>query len=151
MRFLFYDRVMELEKGRFIHGVKSFSLSEEFLRRHYGKIALVPGVIMIEAMAQLLGWLIVYSLDFKVSAIMSLVEDVTVPPRLRPGFQAEIYGEIVSISKRDSLGSARMSVDGQTIASMNRIIYSHLHQVDAEELRRLFGYYSGLHAERVPR
>jgi 3-hydroxyacyl-[acyl-carrier-protein] dehydratase len=151
MRFLFYDRVMELEKGRFIRGVKSFSLSEAFLRHHYGKIALVPGVIMIEAMAQLLGWLIVYSLDFKASAIMSLVEDVTVTSTLRPGFQAEIYGEIVSISKRDSLGSARMSVDGQVIATMNRIIYSHLHRVDADELRRLFGYYSGLHVERVPR
>ena len=151
MRFLFYDRVMELEKGRFIRGVKSFSLSEEFLRHHYGKIALVPGVILIEAMAQLLGWLIIYSLDFKASAIMSLVEDVTVTSTLRPGFQAEIYGEIVSISKKDSLGSARMSVDGQVIASMSRIIYSHLHQVDADELRRLFGYYSGLHVERVPR
>src|SRR5512139_1778408 len=123
MRFLFYDRVMELEKGRFIRGVKSFSLSEEFLRHHYGKIALVPGVILIEAMAQLLGWLIIYSLDFKASAIMSLVEDVTVTSTLRPGFRAEIYGEIVSISKKDSLGSARMSVDGQVIASMSRIIY----------------------------
>jgi 3-hydroxyacyl-[acyl-carrier-protein] dehydratase len=150
MRFLFFDRVIELEKGRFIRGVKSFSLSEEFLRNHFGKIALVPGAIMIEAMAQLLGWLIVYSSDFRASALMSLVEDVTVTPRLRPGFRAEIYGEIVSISKTDSLGSARMTVDGQAIASINRIIYSHLHRVDADELRRLFWYYSGLHAERLP-
>jgi 3-hydroxyacyl-[acyl-carrier-protein] dehydratase len=151
MRFLFYDQVTELEKGRFIRGVKTFPLSEEFLRHHYRRIALVPGVLLIEAMAQLLGWLIMYSLDFKVSAIMSLVEDVTVTPALRPGFQAEIYGETISLSKRDSLGLARVSVEGKVIASMNRIIYTHLHGVDPNDLARLFAYYSGLHSERVGR
>ena len=53
MRFLYYDSVTQIEKGRRIVGVKTFSLSEEFLRGHYKKIPLVPGVILIEAMAQL--------------------------------------------------------------------------------------------------
>jgi len=150
MRFLLYDRITHLEKGRCIRGVKGFSLSEEFLRNHYGKIALVPGAMMIEAMAQLLGWLIIYSNDFSLSAVMSLVEEVTVTSTLRPGFQAEIYGEIVSMSRRDALGLARMSVDGRTVASMDRIIYSHVHQVDPEELARLFRYYSGLPSGRMP-
>ncbi len=143
MRFLFYDSVTEIEKGISIRGVKTFSLSEEFLRAHYKKIALVPGVIMIETMAQLLGWLIIYSHDFRLSAIMSLIEDVTVTSNLRPGFKADIHAEIISTSRRDSLGMAKMYADGELIASVNRIIYSHAHTVSPEDLSERFRYYSG--------
>ena len=144
MRFLYYDSVTHLEKDKSIIGVKTFTLSEEFLKGHYKKVALVPPVIMIEAMAQLLGWLIIYSHDFRLTPIMSLIEDVTLTPQLRPGFTAEIQGQIISSSKRDSLGKAQMSVDGKVIASLGRIIYSHIHQVTSEDLTQLFRYYSGL-------
>ncbi|HDH04170.1 MAG TPA: hypothetical protein ENH01_00430 [Nitrospirae bacterium] len=144
MRFLYYDKIDNIEKGKSIAGVKTFTLSEEFFRKHFKKQALVPGIVYIEAMAQLLGWLIIYSHNFKLSAVMSLVEDVTVAPELRPGFRAEIHGEIISTSRRDSLGKAWITVDGQTVASMNRIIYSHVHKVDSEDLTDLFYYYSGI-------
>ncbi len=144
MRFLFYDRVTKMAKGKSIAGIKTFALSEEFHRGHFSKVALIPGVIFIEAMAQLLGWLIIYSHDFKISAIMSLIEDVDVPSKLRPGFKADIYGEIISTSKRDSLGKAQIYADGELIASMNRIIYSHFHKVNPEALKEHFRYYSGL-------
>ncbi|MBA4373678.1 MAG: hypothetical protein C0402_12565 [Thermodesulfovibrio sp.] len=144
MRFLFYDKVVELEKGRRIIGLKSFALSEEFMRRHFSKKALVPGVIMIEAMAQVLGWLVIYSHDFRISAVMSLIEGVTVQPALQPGVTVEIHGEIISTSKRDSLGRAWITLDGRTIASLDRIIFSHFHKVNQEELINRFCYYSGM-------
>jgi 3-hydroxyacyl-[acyl-carrier-protein] dehydratase len=144
MRFLYYDSVTHLEKDKSIIGVKTFTLSEEFLRGHYKKVALIPPAIMIEAMAQLLGWLIIYSHDFRLMPIMSLIEDVTLTPHLRPGFKAEIHGQIVSSSKRDSLGKAQMVVEGKMIASLGRIIYSHFHPVTPEDLTQLFRYYSGL-------
>ncbi len=144
MRFLFYDKITKIEKGKSIVGIKTFALSEEFLRGHFSKIALIPGVILIEAMAQLLGWLVIYSHDFKLSAIMSLIEDVNISSNLRPGFKADIHAEIISTSEKDSLGRARIYVDGELIASMNRIIYSHFHKVNPEELLERFRYYSGL-------
>ena len=144
MRFLYYDKVNNIEKGKSITGIKTFTLSEEFFRGHFKKEALVPGVIYIEAMAQILGWLVIYSHDFKLSAIMSLVDDVKISPKLRPGFTAELHGEIISTSRRDSLGRAWITVDGKMIASMDRIIYSHVHKVNSENLVRLFEYYSRL-------
>ncbi|HAM49559.1 MAG TPA: hypothetical protein DCP92_02250 [Nitrospiraceae bacterium] len=144
MRFLFYDSVTHIEKGISITGVKSFSLTEEFLRGHYAKRAIVPGVLLIEAMAQLLGWLIIYSHDFKLSTFLVLAEDAVVTPDLRPGFSAEIHAELISTSKRDSLGRVRMCVGGREIAHVNRIIYGHVSEVKPEDLRKLFGYYSGL-------
>lgn len=144
MRFLFYDRVTGLDKNKSIAGVKTFSLSEEFLRGHFKKNAFVPGVIFIEVMAQLLGWLIIYSHDFRLSAVMSLIEDVSVPSNLRPGFKADIHAEIISTSKRDSIGKARIYVDGRLVAYVNRIIFSHVHKVNPAELADRFCYYSGL-------
>lgn len=154
MRFLYYDRVTKIDKGQKIIALKSFALSEEFMRRHFTKKALVPGVIMIEAMAQVLGWLVIYSHDFRISAVMSLIEGVSVPSALKPGVTVEIHGEIVSTSKRDSLGRAKVLLDGQVIASLDRIIYSHFHKVNQEELINRFSYYSGIDSaiikEQVP-
>lgn len=149
MRFLFYDSVTSLEKGRSITGVKTFSISEEFYRGHFRKKALVPGVILIESMAQLLGWLIICTHDFKMSAIMSLIEDVRIPPDLRPGCKADIHCEIISTTRTDSLGSARMLIEGKEIAFVKRIIYSHFYNVNSEELVDLFCYYSGFPKEQV--
>lgn len=143
MRFLFYDRVDKLEKGNSIVGVKTFALSEEFYRRHFGKVALVPGTILVEAMAQLLGWLIIYSHDFKLSAIVSLVDGVKVLSQLRPGFEAELHGEIISTCATDSAGRAWMIAGGETIASIDRVLYSHFYRVKPAALRELFHYYGG--------
>lgn len=144
MRLLFYDEITKIERSKSIVGVKTFALSEEFFRGHFSKVALIPGVIFIEAMAQLLGWLIISSHDFKLSAIMFLIEGVNVPPNLRPGFKAEIHGEIISTSKKDSLGKAKVFIDGKLVASIDRIIYSHFHKVDPDELLERFRYYSGI-------
>ena len=86
MRLLFYDRISALVPGESISGTKTFCLSEEYLRRHFSKEPLIPGVIFIEAMAQLLGWLVIRTHDFRLSAVMSLVEDVKVAPDLQAWF-----------------------------------------------------------------
>jgi len=143
MRFLFYDRVLELEKKRAIVGTKSFALSEEFHRGHFGKVALIPGVIFIEAMAQLLGWLVCYSYDFEVSCIMSLIEGVKVPTQLKPGWQARIHGEIISTTDKDTLGKAWVEVAGDRVASIDRVIYIHFRETHPAELAERFVYLSG--------
>jgi 3-hydroxyacyl-[acyl-carrier-protein] dehydratase len=149
VRFLFYDCVTGIDKSKSIAGTKTFSLSEEFLRGHFKKRAYVPGVIFIEAMAQLLGWLIICSHDFKLSAVMSLIEDVMVPANMRPGFKADIRAEIISTSNRDSIGKASIFVDGSRVAHVNRIIFSHVHKVNPKELAERFLYYSGLSKEQA--
>jgi 3-hydroxyacyl-[acyl-carrier-protein] dehydratase len=144
MRFLLYDKVTVIDKHKSIIGTKTFSLSDECLRQHYSRNPVVPGAMLIEAMAQLLGWLIIYSHDFQLSTFMSLIEKVDLPARLRPGFEAEIKGEIVSSSERDTLGTAKMFIGGRQVAGIGRIIYSHARRAEPEKLMQLFRYYSGM-------
>ena len=144
MRFLFYDRVTELEKGRIV-GTKAFPISEEYLRGHFDRTPLVPGTILVETMVQLLGWGIIHAHDFRLSAIVSLIEGVTIASaRLRPGFEARITGEILSTSASDSLGRAWLDAGGTRIAAVDRVIFSHFPAPQPEVLRELFCYCSGL-------
>jgi 3-hydroxyacyl-[acyl-carrier-protein] dehydratase len=50
--FLLVDRVLELEKGKRIKALKNVSMNEEFFQGHFPNRPVMPGVLMIEALAQ---------------------------------------------------------------------------------------------------
>jgi 3-hydroxyacyl-[acyl-carrier-protein] dehydratase len=84
-------------------------------------------VLLVEAMAQLLGWLVSYSNDFRCLAVLALISDVTVPAALPPGIRAEIDGRLLSTTASDSLGTATATVDGQIVAKVERLISITFH------------------------
>lgn len=53
--FLLVDRVTEVEKGQFIKGFKNITLNEPFFTGHFPNNPIMPGVLILEAMAQLSG------------------------------------------------------------------------------------------------
>ena len=55
MRFYFVDRITELTPGKTIRGFKNVSMSEPYFSTHFPRFPVLPGVIIIEAMAQLAG------------------------------------------------------------------------------------------------
>ncbi len=50
--FLLIDRVLEIEKGQSIHGLKNVTFNEPFFIGHFPGRPIMPGVIIIEALAQ---------------------------------------------------------------------------------------------------
>ena len=144
MRFLFIDRVTTLERGRRIGGIKSFASSEPFLEGHFARAALVPGVLLIEAMAQLLGWLVSYSHDFRCLAVLALISDVTVPAALKPGTRVEIDGRLLTTTDADSLGTATATIDGQIVARVERLILHHVPAPADESTRDFLLQYAGV-------
>ncbi len=53
--FLLVDRVIELEAGKSIVGYKNISINEDFFNGHFPTKPIMPGVLIVEAMAQLSG------------------------------------------------------------------------------------------------
>ena len=60
--FLLVDRILELEKDKRIVGIKNVTINEPFFTGHFPEIPVMPGVLIIEAMAQVAGILAMESM-----------------------------------------------------------------------------------------
>ena len=58
MRFLLIDKITACDPETGITGLKNVTMSEDFLRDHFPGFPVMPGVMQIEASAQLAGWLL---------------------------------------------------------------------------------------------
>ena len=149
MRFLFFDQIKEVVRGERIVGVKTFPLTEAYLNGHFSRAPRVPGSVLIEAMAQIAGWLVVYTHDFRTSCVISLIDDAEVTSDLRPGVTVEIHGEIIDTNERASLCRARIEKDGAPVARAERFVYPHFPNDDPEGLRERFRNYGWLAFEET--
>ncbi len=64
MRYLLVDRITEWQRGESIGGIKNVAMSEDFLEFHFPGNPVMPGVLLLEALAQLTGWLEAASSEF---------------------------------------------------------------------------------------
>ena len=53
--FLFVDRIIELEEGKRIVGLKNVTINEPFFQGHFPREPLMPGVLILEALGQTAG------------------------------------------------------------------------------------------------
>ena len=59
--FLLVDRIVELEPGKNAVGIKNVTINEPFFQGHFPERPIMPGVLILEAMAQATGILAFYS------------------------------------------------------------------------------------------
>jgi len=150
VRFLLFDRVTQLDPGVRIAGVKCVSLSEECLRGHFTRRALVPGSLIIESMLQLTAWCAIAAHHYTYSLVLSVMEDVQVPAELEPGRQLDLFGEVRGTNPKGSIARAWAEVEGTPIASIGRVLYAHVAVPDPALLRERFAYLGGAPVLRRP-
>ena len=69
MKFNLIDKIEHLTDERIV-GVKQVSLAEEYLADHFPTFAVLPGVMMLEAMTQAAGWLLHHRRGFSKSTVV---------------------------------------------------------------------------------
>jgi 3-hydroxyacyl-[acyl-carrier-protein] dehydratase len=141
VRFLLFDRVVAFEPGRRLRAVKCFSMQDEALREHYPRRPLVPGSLVLEAMLQTTGFIVVRTSGYRVLPLFSMLEDCVLPPTLSPGVRLDLEGELVSSNPKGSMGRCEARVDGAVVASIGRVLFAHFPTPDEADLRRMFGVY----------
>ena len=114
---LLVDRIEELERDRVV-GVKNVSINEPFFDGHFPDFPVMPGVLIVEAMAQVAGVLVLSQIEDRKSKLVLLaaIEQAKFRKPVRPGDQLRIE---MTVSKRKATiakmyGTA--TVDGVVVA-----------------------------------
>jgi UDP-3-O-[3-hydroxymyristoyl] N-acetylglucosamine deacetylase/3-hydroxyacyl-[acyl-carrier-protein] dehydratase len=118
--FLLVDRILEIEGDKRIVGLKNVTINEPFFQGHFPGHPIMPGVLIIEAMAQVGGMLLLQhfegqNIENKVVYFMSL-DDVKFRRPVVPGDQIRFELEMVQFRGRTCRMKGVAFVDGQVVA-----------------------------------
>jgi UDP-3-O-[3-hydroxymyristoyl] N-acetylglucosamine deacetylase/3-hydroxyacyl-[acyl-carrier-protein] dehydratase len=116
--FLLVDRILELEPRRRVVGVKNVSINEPFFQGHFPGHPIMPGVLIIEAMAQVGGMLLMEELqarEDKVVYFMAL-DNVKFRRPVLPGDQIRSEVDMIQLRGRTCRLKGVAFVDGQVVA-----------------------------------
>ncbi|MGE7624384.1 3-hydroxyacyl-ACP dehydratase FabZ [Viridibacillus sp. NPDC096237] len=120
--FLLVDRVIELEEGKRAAGIKNVTANEEFFNGHFPGYPIMPGVLIVEALAQ-------------VSAIVMLtkegnegrlgllagIDKCRFKRQVKPGDQLRLEVEITRVIGPIGKGKGIATVDGEIVCETELI------------------------------
>ena len=117
---LLVDRVIELEKGQRIKAIKNVTINEDFFNGHFPKRPVMPGVLMIEALAQTSALLAFETLgqepDANTVYYFAGIDNARFKRPVVPGDQLIFDVEITHAKRNIYKYKARASVDGELAA-----------------------------------
>ncbi|MDD5561613.1 MAG: bifunctional UDP-3-O-[3-hydroxymyristoyl] N-acetylglucosamine deacetylase/3-hydroxyacyl-ACP dehydratase [Candidatus Omnitrophica bacterium] len=115
--FLFVDRVTHLEKGKRAVGVKNVTINDYFFKGHFPGRPVMPGVIIVEAMAQVGGVMMLASEENKGKLAFFLsIDNVKFRKPVVPGDQLVLEVEAIKVKSKTGQVRGRALVDGKVVA-----------------------------------
>jgi 3-hydroxyacyl-[acyl-carrier-protein] dehydratase len=121
VRFFMIDKITRWDVGKAATGIKNIALSEDFFDDHFPRRPVMPGVLIIEGLAQLSGLLLEASLkathNTNAKAILTIMERTKFRKMVRPGDTLSYETELLSVNKTGGKVSARALRDGQVVVT----------------------------------
>jgi 3-hydroxyacyl-[acyl-carrier-protein] dehydratase len=117
--FLLVDRILEMEAGKRIVGIKNVTYNEPFFPGHFPGRPIMPGVLIVEAMAQTAGILIYQSIDEesrRKPALFLGMDNVKFRKPVIPGDQLRLEVEITKHRQSIWGFKGKALVDGKLVA-----------------------------------
>ncbi len=113
--FLLVDRVIKIEEGKSIRAIKNVTANESFFEGHFPEVKIMPGVLIVEALAQAGGILLYHSLPepAKKLVVLSRLQGIKFRKIVVPGDQIELYAEIVKVRARFASIKGRALVNNE--------------------------------------
>jgi beta-hydroxyacyl-ACP dehydratase FabZ len=117
--FLLVDRIVEMEADRVV-GIKNVTLNEPFFTGHFPEFPVMPGVLIVEAMAQTAGVLVLKSIAGRDNKLVLLVaiDNARFRKLVVPGDTLRMEMTIVKRKASVAKIAGRATVDGQVVAEI---------------------------------
>ena len=116
MRHFHLDRIVSLERGKSATGVRSVALSDDVFTEHFPGNPVLPGVYLLEGLAQTAGLLLWESCDHTHIAVMVSIDRAKFPSFARPGETVTLAVEIDSVDERAARVRGVASVGDRQVA-----------------------------------
>jgi UDP-3-O-[3-hydroxymyristoyl] N-acetylglucosamine deacetylase/3-hydroxyacyl-[acyl-carrier-protein] dehydratase len=116
--FLLVDRITRIEEGESIEGIKNVTINEPFFQGHFPGHPIMPAVLIIEAMAQVGGLLLLNSVDEPNHKLMYFmgIDGAKFRRPVVPGDQLRFVLKLLKLRKGTSKMRGEAYVDDQLVA-----------------------------------
>ncbi|SDM54258.1 3-hydroxyacyl-[acyl-carrier-protein] dehydratase [Sediminibacillus halophilus] len=113
--FLLVDEVTEIEEGKRVVGKKNVTINEPFFQGHFPDYPVMPGVLIVEALAQV-GAVVILNKEENKGKIGFLagLDKCRFKRQVKPGDQLRLEVEIIKLKGPIGKGKAIATVDGET-------------------------------------
>ena len=115
--FLLVDRIIEYEPGKRIVGMKNVTINEPFFQGHFPGVPIMPGVLIVECMAQVGGCLVFESMENRDEKLVFFmgIERARFRKPVRPGDQLKVEMIVERMKSRIGKLTGKVHVEGQIV------------------------------------
>src|SRR5690625_3601713 len=112
--FLLVDKVTEIEEGKRVVGLKNVTVNEPFFQGHFPEYPVMPGVLILEALAQV-GAISVLDMEENKGKIGFLagIDKCRIKRQVKPGDQLRLDVEIIRMKGPIGKGKGVATVEGE--------------------------------------
>jgi 3-hydroxyacyl-[acyl-carrier-protein] dehydratase len=115
--FLLVDRILEIEEGKKAVGIKNVTINEPFFQGHFPGNPIMPGVLIVEAMAQVGAVAILSMEEYKGKlAVFAGMEKMRFRKQVIPGDTLRLEAELTAIKRGIGKAQVKATVDGKVAA-----------------------------------
>jgi 3-hydroxyacyl-[acyl-carrier-protein] dehydratase len=136
MRYILLDRITSLTKGKEARGLKCVTLTDEVLHDHFPDYPILPGVLLVEAAAQLAGFLLEMSTedpDPPRRAVLVQIDRAKFYKPAQPGDAVEIFAEMSQVL--DAAAKIQVGADIRGEKAMRGALTFMLQRPDSERVQ----------------
>ncbi|MEC2029589.1 3-hydroxyacyl-ACP dehydratase FabZ [Bacillus subtilis] len=117
--FLLVDRITEVEEGKRAKGYKNVTANEEFFNGHFPQYPVMPGVLIVEALAQVGAVAMLIKEENRGRlAFFAGIDNCRFKKQVKPGNQLHLEVEIIRARGTIGRGKGVATVDGEVVCEV---------------------------------